>query len=127
MFVALLSPEAEKRRVHALGMDPAVKQFRPSEAETAVRIENHLGVRLRRAPSWSRADWVDQDGRTYDAVGNFASCYFDRQWPQLRYQIERHLTKADLVPVDVSGFTPGQVRLVAQFIARFGQVFLVGH
>ena len=117
------------QRLHELGFDPAVGRFRPSEAETALRIENERGVTLRRAPAGSSADWLDESGKTYDAVGNFAARYFPRQWPQLRYQIVRHLSKAELVPVDVSKFAPRQVAQVEQFIADRGlapRVFLVG-
>ncbi|MFD6693428.1 WXG100-like domain-containing protein [Micromonospora aurantiaca (nom. illeg.)] len=119
----------EAQRIRDLGMDPATGRFRPAEAETAVRVEEHLGVRLRRAPSDSSADWVDEAGRTYDAVGNFPGQYFDRQWPQLQYQIERHLEKADLVPVDVSRFSAQQTAMVEQFIADRGfgpRIFIVG-
>ncbi|MHA4947125.1 WXG100-like domain-containing protein [Micromonospora sp. SD19] len=119
----------EQQRVHDLGMDPATGRFRPGEAETALRLEQELGVRLHRAPADSSADWVDDAGRTYDAVGNFPGQYFDRQWPQLQYQIERHLDKADLVPVDVSRFAPEQVARIEQFIGdrRLGpRVFVVG-
>ncbi|MGC4796222.1 WXG100 family type VII secretion target [Micromonospora saelicesensis] len=119
----------EQQRVHDLGMDPATGRFRPGEAETAVRLEQELGVRLQRAPADSSADWVDDAGRTYDAVGNFPAQFFDRQWPQLQYQIERHLEKADLVPVDVAKFTPQQVTRIEQFITDRSlgpRVFIVG-
>jgi hypothetical protein len=82
-----------------------------------------------RAPAGSSADWVDTSGRTYDAVGNFPGPFFDRQWPQLQYQIQRHLDKADLVPVDVSRFSPEQAATVARFIADNDlgpRVFIVG-
>jgi hypothetical protein len=124
-----VDPKIEEQRRHDLGMDPATGKFRPAEAETALRIEQELGVTLQRAPVGSSADWVDQGGRTYDAVGNFPNQYFDKQWPQLQYQIERHLGKAELVPVDVSKFTPEQVARIQQFIAdkNFGpRVFFVG-
>jgi uncharacterized protein YukE len=124
-----LDPKAEEQRVHDLGMDPATGKFRPAEAETAVRIENQLAVRLERAPAGSPADWVDHTGRTYDAVGNFPTQFFDRQWSRLQYQIERHLRKADLVPVDVSKFSPDQVAKIVQFIADKDlgpRVFIVG-
>ncbi|GAB3932394.1 hypothetical protein GCM10027614_01510 [Micromonospora vulcania] len=87
-------------------------------------------MRLSRAPADSSADWVDDVGRTYDAVGNFPGQFFDRQWPQLQYQIERHLDKADLVPVDVSKFSPEQVIRIEQFITdrNLGpRVFIVGN
>lgn len=122
-------PELEEKRIHDLGMDPATGKFRPGEAETAVRVEGELGVTLKRAPAGSSADWVDDAGRTYDAVGNFPAQFFDRQWPQLQYQIQRHLGKADLVPVDVSKFSPEQIAKVKQFIAdgNLGpRVFIVG-
>ncbi|MET7951176.1 WXG100 family type VII secretion target [Micromonospora sp. NPDC005324] len=119
----------EQQRVHDLGMDPATGRFRPGEAETAVRLEQELGVRLQRAPADSSADWVDEAGRTYDAVGNFPAQFFDRQWPQLQYQIERHLDKADLVPVDVAQFNPEQVARIEQFLTDRSlgpRVFIVG-
>ncbi|MFF5180655.1 WXG100 family type VII secretion target [Micromonospora sp. NPDC000316] len=121
---------AEEQRVRELGMDPATGRFRPGEAETAVRLEQKLGVQLSRAPADSSADWVDSAGRTYDAVGNFPGQFFDRQWPQLQYQIERHLDKADLVPVDVSRFSAEQVARIEQFIEARGlgpRVFIVGN
>ncbi|WP_413644492.1 hypothetical protein [Micromonospora sp. RTP1Z1] len=99
------------------------------EAETAVRLEQALGVRLRRAPAGSSADWVDEAGHTYDAVGPFDSRFFDREWKRLQYQMERHLNKADLVPVDVSTFTPEQIVRIQQFIAdkQLGpRVFILG-
>ncbi|MCG5470445.1 WXG100 family type VII secretion target [Micromonospora sp. LAH09] len=119
----------EQQRVHDLGMDPATGRFRPGEAETAVSLEQELGVRLQRAAADSSADWVDEAGRTYDAVGNFPARFFDRQWPQLQYQIERHLDKADLVPVDVGQFNPEQVARIEQFITDRSlgpRVFTVG-
>ncbi|MFG1777736.1 WXG100 family type VII secretion target [Micromonospora sp. NPDC049051] len=120
---------SEEERVHALGMDPATGKFRPGEAETAVRLEQLIGVQLSRAPADSSADWVDDAGRTYDAVGNFPGQFFDRQWPQLQYQIERHLDKADFVPVDVSKFSAEQTARVEQFLADRDlgpRVFIVG-
>ncbi|MBW4701218.1 WXG100 family type VII secretion target [Micromonospora sp. RL09-050-HVF-A] len=119
----------EEERFRQLGMDPATGRFRPSEAETAAQLERELKVTLSRAPEGSSADWVDSNGRTYDAVGNFPGHYFDQQWPQLQYQIERHLTKADFVPVDVSRFSAEQIATIERFIADRGlgpRVFIVG-
>ena len=53
-----------------LGMDPAVGKYRSDEAETAQRVEQQLGIRLRRAAG-GKVDWIGPDGETYDAVGNF--------------------------------------------------------
>jgi hypothetical protein len=74
----------------ALGADPARGgSFVASEAETGLRIEHELGVNLSRAESGASHDWVDASGRTYDAVGNFPSKFFDAQWSNLQDQIIR--------------------------------------
>jgi hypothetical protein len=59
-------------------MDPATKRFRPAEAETAIRIELERGVTLTRAPEGHSCDWLDEAGKSYDAVGNFPPQFFDR-------------------------------------------------
>jgi hypothetical protein len=123
------SPSAEDARILALGMDTATGRFRPNEVETALRIEWALGVRLTRAPRWSRADWFDERGVSYDAVGPFAAGRFDQQWRRFSEQIVLHLRKAQLVPVDVSLFTPAQTTVVAAFIAArrlSPRVFVLG-
>lgn len=107
----------ETARVYALGLDAATGRFRPNESVTALRIEAALGVRLTRAPRWSRADWFDQHGVSYDAVGPFAAGRFDQQWRRFSEQIVLHLRKAELVPVDVSLFTPPQITRIEVFIA----------
>jgi hypothetical protein len=84
-------------------------------------------VTLTRAPKESAADWVDETGRSYDAVGGFPGRFLDDQWDNFTMQITRHLDKADLVPVDVSRFSPDQINRVQAFIAPLGpRVFLVG-
>jgi hypothetical protein len=121
---------AERERIWALGLDAATGRFRPNEAETAVLIETALGVRLVRAPKWSRADWFDEHGVSYDAVGPFAAGRFEQQWRRFSEQILLHLRKADLVPVDVSLFTRPQTRTVERFIADrrlTPRVFTLGH
>jgi hypothetical protein len=99
---------------------------RQSEYDTAVRVQEERGVTLRRSSDPS-VDWVDDAGKTYDAVGNFPSRYFSQQWPNLQTRILDHMAKADFVPVDVSQFTSEQVALVRTFIQNLGpRVFLVG-
>lgn len=119
--------DAVARHRQELGMDPATGKFRPGEAETGLRIESERGVQLSRSPAAKGPDWVGSDGKTYDAVGNFPSQYFDQQWPNLQSRITEHLGKADYVPVDVSTFTPSQIAQVKAFIQQYGdRVFLVG-
>lgn len=94
-----------------LGTDLDSGQFRPSEAEAAKRLEKTVGP-LKRDPS-KTGDWVDQNGKTYDAVGPAPSEHFDPE--SFNGQIDRHLRKQglDVVVVDVEGLSPeqeGQVR-----------------
>ncbi|WP_433300156.1 hypothetical protein ACQP2F_02295 [Actinoplanes sp. CA-030573] len=120
----------EQERFRALGMDSATGRYRHNEAETAILIEKTLGVRLTRAPRWSRADWFDEHNVSYDAVGPFAAGRFDQQWRRFSQQIVLHLRKAEVVPVDVSLFTYDQVAIVEHFIADRGlapRVFTLGH
>jgi hypothetical protein len=126
MTVMLLDTD----RIRALGMDTATGRYRHNEAETAIRIEAALGVRLTRAPRWSRADWFDQHGISYDAVGPFSAFRFEQQWRRFSQQILLHLNKAQFVPVDVSLFTPTQIEVIELFIATrrlAPRVFTLGH
>jgi hypothetical protein len=121
-------PEAEQQRIYELGRDPAVGKYRPGEAETAHRIELELGIELRRSAD-EEVDWVDSMGTKYDAVGNFDSRFFDREWPNLQTRITDHLDKADFVPIDIARFTPEQKQMVIDFIEERGygpRAFVVG-
>jgi hypothetical protein len=85
------------------------------------------GVRLWRVPPKTKGDWIDEEGRTYDAVGPLPREFFDQQWKNFTKQIPRHLRKADLVPVDVSTLSAGQIQRVRAFIAPLGsRIFIVG-
>jgi hypothetical protein len=121
-----LEAKAEAERLRRLGQDPATGAYRQAEEDTARRVENELGVKLERSDA-PGVDWVDNNGATYDGVGNFDGRFFDQQWSNLQERILDHLSKADFVPVDVSRFTPDQVALVKEFIKDLGsRVFLVG-
>lgn len=112
----------------ALGMDPATGGFRAAESETALRVERELGVDLTRAGQGDAHDWIDASGRTYDAVGNFPSKFFDSQWPNLQDRIVDHLQKAEIVPVDISQFTAAQREVVRSFVQNLGNpnVVIIG-
>jgi hypothetical protein len=115
----------EMQRLRQLGQERPGK-FRQNEMETAIRIERQLGVRLRRSTD-PAVDWLDGQGRTYDAVGGFDGRFFEQQWPNLQTRIMDHLAKADFVPVDVALFYPAQIAQVREFIKSLGpRVFLVG-
>jgi len=83
-------------------------------------IEADLEVILRRAETGG-ADWIDSNGVTYDAVGPFDGRFFDQQWAAFQGRIVDHLDKADVVPVDVSKFTPAQAAQVCEFVDSLPQ------
>jgi hypothetical protein len=114
----------------SLGTDPARGgAFVGNEAETGLRIEHELGVNLSRAEEGKPYDFIDSAGKTYDAVGNFPSKFFESQWENLQQQIIRHAEfKADIVPVDVSKFTIEQQNTVREFVQslRNANVIIIG-
>ncbi len=90
-----------------LGTDPRTGQYRQGEAESAKRLAELVGS-LSRDPSGD-FDWVDQSGRTYDAVGPIPRAeYFNSV--SFNAQIDRHLLKQglDYVVIDLSNLTPEQ-------------------
>lgn len=110
-----------------LGYDPAVQRFRRGESQTARRVEDTRRTALVRSPEEKGPDWIGPDGRTYDAVGNFPGEFLDRQWKKFTERIVDHMDKSDYVPVDVSQFSPEQIKRVHEFIGPLGpRVFIVG-
>jgi uncharacterized protein YukE len=111
----------------SLGEDPAHGgTFNPGEYQTAMRVELERGIVLTRSPD-PELDWQTDDGTTYDAVGNFPGKYLASQWENFTDRIADHVAKADLVPVDVSQFSPEQIEMVEEYIKQFGShVFMVG-
>jgi uncharacterized protein YukE len=109
----------------SLGQDPAHGgEFDPGEYQTALRIELERNVVLIRSPE-AGLDWQTADGTTYDAVGNFPGKYLTLD--HFTEVIADHVAKADLVPVDVSQFSPEQIEMIEQDIKQYGsRVFLVG-
>jgi RHS repeat-associated protein len=100
-----------------LGLDPATKSFRAIEAQVATRLESQLGRRLSRDLSGA-ADWVDDIGRTYDAVGPIPSQHFNLQ--SVTNSIGGHLNKQGLnkVVVDLSGLSSSQASQVSRYISN---------
>jgi hypothetical protein len=83
-----------------LGLDPAIGgRFRPAEAEVAALLEQVLGRRLRRALKDEVGDWVDEAGRTYDAVGPVPPEHFNAQ--SFSDSVKAHLKKQGLDQVVV--------------------------
>lgn len=106
--------EAMRRR--RLGVDPATQRYRPLEEHAAVRLEKRVGP-LRRDPTGA-GDWVDTQGRTYDAIGPVPSGRLNVS--AFLRQVDKHLMKQglDKVVIDVTGFTSMQRRAVFVHLRR---------
>lgn len=114
---------------HSLGFDPSAKTWRPVEYRTAIRIMEDRGVHLDRAAEGERYDWIDSRGTTYDAVGGQDGAFLQtkRQWSDFLAQVDIHLDKADLIPVDVSGFSPDQIARIRAYVEPLdNRYFFVG-
>jgi RHS repeat-associated protein len=122
-FSTLGSKSAQQQRLlnvlhqRELGLDPATKSFRAIEAQVATRLESQLGRRLSRDLSGA-ADWVDDLGRTFDAVGPIPSQHFNLQ--SVTNSIGSHLNKQGLnkVVVDLSGLSSSQASQVSRYISN---------
>ncbi|RKT69265.1 hypothetical protein DFJ66_2468 [Saccharothrix variisporea] len=66
-------------------------------------------------------DGYDHNGITYDALGPFPCPeYFMQNWEQTKRGLVAHLEKADIMPIDVTGLSPEQVKMIVDFIAPLG-------
>jgi hypothetical protein len=87
---------------------PNAKRLSKAEQATAERLQQKLGVKLEESPH-AGAEYVDDLGRTYDAVGSPEASKFWNKKEFLK-SIDRHLMKSnDFTVIDLTGFTPEQV------------------
>jgi hypothetical protein len=100
----------EETRRRQLGIDPATQRYRPLEERAALRLEYRVGP-LQRDPTGT-CDWMDGQGRTYDAVGPVPAGRLNV--PAFLRQITKHLLKQglDKVVIDLTGFTAAERRAV---------------
>jgi hypothetical protein len=111
-----------------LGTDPAIKGFRENEAETALRVERKLNIRLERYQPPSpemKGDWVDsKTGEVYDGCSPPDTTHFDRQMSNGNYQksLLSHVNNSnvDYVVIDTTGLSlpPAQVADLNSVISR---------
>jgi hypothetical protein len=106
----MTEPCDEETRRRQLGVDPATQRYRPLEERAALQLEHRVG-HLRRDPTGT-CDWLDGQGRTYDAVGPVPAGRLNV--PAFLRQITRHLLKQglDTVVIDLTGFTAAERRAV---------------
>src|SRR5271157_6072224 len=91
------SPPPDPHQLQELGTDPATGKFRPAEAEAGARLIQRVGP-LKRDPTGD-ADWVDADGKSYDAVGPVPKDHFNAD--SFCDSINSHMLKQDLDKVVV--------------------------
>ncbi|MET9626471.1 hypothetical protein ABZX92_03315 [Lentzea sp. NPDC006480] len=125
---------AEQERKAYLGLDTATAKFSEDEYKIAVLLEQRYNVQLLRFPKAKgdnspNPDWIDANGVTYDAVGPIPTQFFDKQWQSqnIQGQVVKHLKKSDMVPFDVRGLTPDQVKLVEDYLKTYDtlRVFII--
>ena len=106
----MTEPRDEETRRRQLGVDPATQRYRPLEERAALQLEHRVGP-LRRDPTGA-CDWIDGQGRTYDAVGPVPVGWL--HVPAFLRQITKHLLKQglDTVVIDLTGFTAAERRAV---------------
>jgi RHS repeat-associated protein len=86
-----------------------------AEQATAIRLQQKLGRNLRESHHVG-AEYVDELGRTYDALGDPAASRF---WDEAAFtrSIDTHLLKSnDFTVIDMTGFTTEQVRAVGAYV-----------
>ncbi len=86
------------------------------ELATGQRLEAQLGKSLKESPHIG-AEYVDELGRTYDALGKPVASKF---WDQKKFlaSIDDHLLKStDFTVIDLTGFTPAQIAAVNSHLA----------
>jgi hypothetical protein len=87
----------------------------PAEQATATRLQQKLGRPLKESPHVG-AEYVDDLGRTYDALGDPAASRF---WDEQAFtrSIDAHLLKSnDFTVIDMTGFTAEQAQTVAAYV-----------
>jgi hypothetical protein len=94
---------------------PEATRLSAAEQATAARLQAQRGLRLRESPHVG-AEYVDELGRTYDALGNPRASEFWNEGAFLR-SIDSHLLKAnDFTVIDMTGFTQSQTSAVNSYI-----------
>jgi hypothetical protein len=95
---------------------PGATRLSEVEQATAQRLLNAQPELKLTESAHEGAEYVDQFGRTYDALGNpKASQFWNEQ--QFLNQIDKHLLKSnDFTVVDLTGFTDAQITTVKSYI-----------
>lgn len=107
-------------RPGAAGLDPSMRHARPQEQRTAARLTDDPRFDGRtfhgEPPPDPGHDWRDDQGRTYDALGDGTKSQYFRL-DQFTRSIDSHLLKSnDFTVIDMTGYTPDQIRDVGSYL-----------
>jgi hypothetical protein len=107
------------RRIPAK-LDDSMRHAKEAEQRTAQRLTDNPdfdGRTFKGIPGKDPGhDWVDDLGRTYDAVGDGTKAK-DFKLDQFTRSIDRHLLKSnDLTVIDMTGYTPDQIAAVGKYV-----------
>jgi CdiA C-terminal tRNase domain len=94
---------------------PNATRLTAAEQATAARLQAQRGVTLQESTHLG-AEYVDDMGRTYDALGNPRASQF---WNEAEFleSIDSHLLKAnDFTVLDLTGFPEVQKAVVRRFV-----------
>ena len=90
-------------------------QLSADELATGQRLEARLGKSLKESTHVG-ADYVDDFGRSYDALGGFDPKFFNEK--SFLRQIEKHLLKSnDFTVIDLTGFSQAQIDVVRRHLS----------
>jgi hypothetical protein len=105
---------------YGLTLQPT-SRLSPEEVLTGRRLASQEALDLMESPHIG-ADYVDQAGRSYDAMGTpKAYQYFNQR--DFLGAIDDHLLKSnDLTVIDLSGATAGQRLVIRAYVAGLGLV-----
>ena len=89
------------------------------ELATGQRLEAQLGKSLKESIHLG-ADYVDDLGRSYDALGGFDPKFFNEK--RFLLQIDKHLRKSnDFTVIDLTGFSQAQIDAVRRHLLTLSQ------
>ncbi len=113
-------------------LDLSMMNAKPAERRTAARIaswEEFRGRTFRykdkNHPCERDADWVDNKGKTYDAIGDGTAADYQHDMEPFKRSLYAHLLKrVDYTVLDMTGYSWGQKEIVRQFLLQPTRIFV---
>jgi filamentous hemagglutinin len=117
---------AEFKRLNVLDAD--VARYRPGEAGAAAELQSYLGGSLKRSPAGTSGDFVFSSGPNAGKTVDFMltpdsfkqaakiNQFFEKNMSGFSKQLDLHLQKADLVPMDTRFLTERNNQLLSDLV-----------